>query len=83
MTINDVRAEFPSSENPTNEEHWITGDLEASNVFGISFPSNSFSVYRNKFQPRESKMFAWAGEQHFGIIVGEPGDDTVKRYLIY
>lgn len=82
MVINNVRAEFPSSEDPTNYDHWVELEPDSTD-FGITFPATGFSVYRNKFQPRESKMFAWAGEQHFGIIVGEPGDANVKRYLIY
>lgn len=81
--VNNVQAEFPTSTNPENSENWITGDLNDNLSFDINIPATSYNIFRNKYFPRESKMFAWSGKRHFGIIIGEPGSNNVKKYLIY
>lgn len=81
--VNNIKAEFPTTSEPTDADHWIVGDLNASFQFDLDFPLSTYQIYRNIYSPRESKMFAWAGKKHFGIIVGDPNSTDIKRFLIY
>lgn len=82
--VNSVYAEFPTSGDPTDSDIWQTGVLNSNFQFDLDFPIDLYQVYKNQYIPRESKIFAWAGNQHFGIIVGDPNDDNnTKKYLIY
>ena len=82
-TVKGVRSEFPDSADPEDESHWITGDLDANFRLPVTYPADRYEVYQNHYQPRESTMIVWAGKQHFGVIVGEPGSTTLTKYLIY
>jgi len=82
--VKNVKAEFPNSVDIEDKNNWTTGDLNSNFSFTFtSTPITDYSVHFNTYIPRQSKMFAWSGKRHFGIIVGDPGSNSVKKYLVY
>lgn len=84
--INNVRAEFPNDFDISqieDKDNWTNGDLDGEFKFDFTYPITNYSITRNFYYPRESKMFAWSGKRHFGIIIGDPDSDNIKKYIVY
>lgn len=84
-TIKNAYPEFPVNENPDNEEHWITGDTNADFelISSTDYPISNFSINFNIYQPINKNMILWSGQQHCGILIGNPNDSDLVKYMIY